>query len=190
MVAGECSALGGFPRGADCGGHVAEIRLPTGRGSGPEGPGSSALEGRDRPAADHTLGDPHLAHLALGGRHHIEAWFVRLAEEIRTKAGSDAKRIVASAASDGDLSLLAKKPVSVKVRIISVHPQCFRGFRNLPQPIVLADDLVVVEGRNSSGARSTLVVGPAASRTLRSLRSLRVGSAWTVIGQLQPIGNT
>ena len=40
------------------------------------------------------------------------------------------------------------------IRLISVQPHFFRGFRDVPDPIPLADNLVVIDGRNTSGKTS------------------------------------
>ena len=40
------------------------------------------------------------------------------------------------------------------IRLIAVQPHFFRGFRDIPDPIPLADDLVVIDGRNTSGKTS------------------------------------
>ena len=45
-------------------------------------------------------------------------------------------------------------PAPEPVRLISVQPHFFRGFRDVPDPIPLADDLVVIYGRNTSGKTS------------------------------------
>ena len=39
-------------------------------------------------------------------------------------------------------------------RLLAIHPHFFRGFRDEPQPIRFDGDLVVIEGRNSSGKTS------------------------------------
>jgi DNA repair exonuclease SbcCD ATPase subunit len=57
-------------------------------------------------------------------------------------------------AEEGTLSPLAKPPVSKHVRLVSVHPHYFRGFRIVPEPVRFSADLTVVEGRNSSGKTS------------------------------------
>lgn len=84
----------------------------------------------------------------------LENWFVALATRFRNGEGPDLRKIVSSAAEDGDLSLLAKKPVDSSLRLLALRPTWFRGFRDRAEPIHFGADLVVVEGRNSSGKTS------------------------------------
>lgn len=84
----------------------------------------------------------------------IESWFIKLARSYAKGEGPDPATITASAAQKGDLSLLAKRPIDASVRLLSLLPCFFRGFREVPQPINFDADLVVVEGRNSSGKTS------------------------------------
>lgn len=84
----------------------------------------------------------------------LDAWFLETAKKFAAGKAPDPKKIVASAAKAGELSLLAKPPVKSRVRIASIQLGFFRGFRDNPTPILLEADLVVVEGRNSSGKTS------------------------------------
>lgn len=84
----------------------------------------------------------------------LEDWFWALTKRFADGEGPDAKQIVASAAEAGELSLLAKRPVEASTRLISIEPRFFRGFRQMERPVVFDADLVVVEGRNSSGKTS------------------------------------
>ena len=84
----------------------------------------------------------------------IDDWFLDLTRQFQTGSGPDAKQIIASAAEAGELSLLARPPVEASVRLVSLHPRFFRGFRGTTDPIRFEADLVVVEGRNSSGKTS------------------------------------
>ena len=45
-------------------------------------------------------------------------------------------------------------PLAQPVRLVSIEPHFFRGFRNVTQPIRLDGDLVVIDGRNTSGKTS------------------------------------
>lgn len=40
------------------------------------------------------------------------------------------------------------------VRLVSIQPYYFRGFRNLSAPVILTGNLIVIDGRNSSGKTS------------------------------------
>jgi len=84
----------------------------------------------------------------------LENWFIDLATQFRKGEGPNLKKIIASAAQEGDLSLLAKKPVEPTLRLVSLRPHWFRGFRRVPESIRFDSDLVVIEGRNSSGKTS------------------------------------
>lgn len=98
---------------------------------------------------------------AFPGRQHlsdhtdwVDAWFLDLAKRFATGKAPDPVNIVASAAKSGELSQLAKSPVESRVRLSSLQPRFFRGFRDEETPISLEADLVVIEGRNSSGKTS------------------------------------
>jgi hypothetical protein len=84
----------------------------------------------------------------------IDKWFLDLVRRIAAGHGPDPKTIIASAAEESVLSRLAKPPVELPVRLISLRPQFFRGFRAVAMPIQLDADLVAIEGRNSSGKTS------------------------------------
>lgn len=87
-------------------------------------------------------------------RDWLENWFIDLAERFRKGEGPDLKEIVASGVEDGELSLLAKEPVKSTVRLVWLRPHWFRGFRQVSEPIRFESDLIIVEGRNSSGKTS------------------------------------
>ena len=84
----------------------------------------------------------------------LESCFLDLATRFKDGEGPDLKEIVVSAAEGGDLSLLAKEPVESTLRLLALRPHWFRGFREVPEPIRFEADLVVFEGRNSSGKTS------------------------------------
>jgi hypothetical protein len=84
----------------------------------------------------------------------LDDWFIALTRAFSKGAAPDAKAIVASGAKPGELSLLARTPVQEPVRLVSIWPRFFRGFRALASPIPLDSALIVIEGRNSSGKTS------------------------------------
>jgi len=88
--------------------------------------------------------------------HWLDPWFVRLIEAYASgRAPAEVTLTAASAEESGaDLRVLAKTPVQRQVRLISIEPHYFRGFREIEYPIALDDDLIVFEGRNSSGKTS------------------------------------
>lgn len=92
---------------------------------------------------------------AVTDPHWIDGWFN--AQAIARLAGTPIPefRLTASKATKAVLDPLAKKPVRSVVRLVSVEPNYFRGFRASAGPISLRESLVVVEGLNSSGKTST-----------------------------------
>lgn len=54
----------------------------------------------------------------------------------------------------GDVAQLGDPIISRPVKIKSLYPQYFRGFRKLSQPITFLGSLIVFEGRNSTGKTS------------------------------------
>lgn len=84
----------------------------------------------------------------------LDTWFLDLAKKFASGNAPDPGKIVASAAKTGELSVLARTPVKSRVRLSSIQPRFFRGFRGEANAISLEADLIVVEGRNSSGKTS------------------------------------
>lgn len=112
-----------------------------------------ALQELEEPVGSFVRAFPGRAALAEE-RNWLENWFVDLAERFRNGEGPDLKQIVASAVGEGDLSLLAKEPVDSTLRLMALQPHWFRGFREVAEPIRFDSDLIVIEGRNSSGKTS------------------------------------
>ncbi len=56
-------------------------------------------------------------------------------------------------ALDG-VSFEINKSMASSVRLVSIHPHFFRGFRKVESAIDISGDLVVIDGRNSSGKTS------------------------------------
>jgi DNA repair exonuclease SbcCD ATPase subunit len=112
-----------------------------------------ALQDLEEPVGSLVHAYPGRARLA-DDPQWLESWFVDLARRFAAGQGPDPKTIIASASEKGALSLLAKQPVDASLRLISIRPYFFRGFRDVPSPILLDADLVVIEGRNSSGKTS------------------------------------
>lgn len=86
----------------------------------------------------------------------LDKWFTDLVEAYATDSAPEDVPITATSAdeAEADLSILAKPPVETDVRLLSIEPHYFRGFREIDRPVALQDGLVVVEGRNSSGKTS------------------------------------
>jgi hypothetical protein len=84
----------------------------------------------------------------------LEKWFVGMVRGFIRGRGPDVDRIVASAVGDADISALSKPPVQDVVRLSSIRPSYFRGFRDPVSAINLEAGLIVLEGRNSSGKTS------------------------------------
>lgn len=86
--------------------------------------------------------------------HWIDNWFIAQANGFAAAKSVAAEKITNSKASPETLSALRKPPASKRVRLQSVQVNYLRGFRKSKGAIVLDADLVVVEGRNSSGKTS------------------------------------
>lgn len=84
----------------------------------------------------------------------INEWFQQ--QTTRYAAGNppDLPPLAVSQAGPEVLDPLCRPQSSASVRIISIRPHYFRGFRRCERPIQLAENLVVVEGPNSSGKTS------------------------------------
>ena len=80
----------------------------------------------------------------------VDNWFVRRSEYYFDNGLKDSqdKLPLDSIAIESDI--VAKN----NVRIVSITPHFFRGFRNVDHEIDLRGDLVVIDGRNSSGKTS------------------------------------
>jgi energy-coupling factor transporter ATP-binding protein EcfA2/uncharacterized protein (UPF0212 family) len=81
----------------------------------------------------------------------LETWFGNRAN----------KHFTGTLATDDEIQLLPAPPAPTEalplaqpVRLVSIEPHFFRGFRNVTQPIRLDGDLVVIDGRNTSGKTS------------------------------------
>ena len=112
----------------------------------------SALQDLDDPLGSLIRAFPGRA--AASNDEWLEGWFVRLVRSFQKGRGPDVKTIMASAVGDGDISALAKPPVRDAVRLQSLRASYFRGFRAAAIPISLNADLIVLEGRNSTGKTS------------------------------------
>ena len=84
----------------------------------------------------------------------LDEWFLGLVEEFFQDSERASKPSAETELREEDLARLTGRPASKRVRILSIHPKHFRGFRNCPNPVDLRGDLVVIEGRNSTGKTS------------------------------------
>jgi len=84
----------------------------------------------------------------------IRPWFQALVEQYAKGKPPKPLKLVVSQAEEGALSPLAKSPVDKAIRILSIQPNYFRGFRAVDEPVSVAADLILIEGRNSSGKTS------------------------------------
>ena len=87
---------------------------------------------------------------ALENPHWIDEWFVDQATAFLRSEPPD-QEVTSSDATAEIIAPLRKPPATNKVRLKSIQPNYFRGFRTQLIPIELDADLIVVEGRNSSG---------------------------------------
>ncbi len=81
----------------------------------------------------------------------LDAWFhARINLHFSgTISATDTVQTPDSSSGSAQAQLLAQP-----IRLHSVHPHYFRGFREVPRPIRTDGDLVVIDGRNSSGKTS------------------------------------
>jgi hypothetical protein len=84
----------------------------------------------------------------------INEWFIQQTTRYATGTPPDRPQLTISQASPEVLDPLRKPQSSASVRIVSIRPHYFRGFRRSERAIRIAEDLVVVEGPNSSGKTS------------------------------------
>ena len=75
-------------------------------------------------------------------RQRADAWFQDEFQEIAAPL-----KII-------DIEFASPKAVPNKVRLLSIQPHYFRGFRRLESAVDLNGDLVVIDGRNSTGKTS------------------------------------
>lgn len=113
----------------------------------------NALQGLDDPVGSLVRAFPGRT-AAISDPDWLNEWFLALTTQILEGAAPDPSQIIASAADRGVVSLLARPPVTASVKLVSLRPEYFRGFRKLGSAIRLDADLLVVEGRNSSGKTS------------------------------------
>lgn len=89
-------------------------------------------------------------YLARGTEWSIDDWFLQRAETYF----QDQDAAVDGAFSLENLAYALGSSESRRVRLVSIRPYYFRGFRQLERAINLDADLVTVDGRNSSGKTS------------------------------------
>ncbi len=84
----------------------------------------------------------------------IDDWFRGLVADCNSGTPPKLPKLIASSVEPGVLSPLARPPVAKTVRVLSIQANYFRGYREARAEINLDADLVVVEGRNSTGKTS------------------------------------
>ncbi len=80
----------------------------------------------------------------------VDDWFLGRTDAIFQNESATLEDLTAL---DG-VSLKINKSMANNVRLVSIHPHYFRGFRNIENAIDISGDLVVIDGRNSSGKTS------------------------------------
>lgn len=109
----------------------------------------------------------------------LDEWFRSLVAAEAEGKTSTPPKLVASSAKGADLSPLRRRPVTGLVRLVSIQPLFFRGYRDLPTQLDVGADLVVFEGRNSTGktgiseALEWLLTGALSRRMLGQYGSAR-----------------
>ncbi|MDE2857109.1 MAG: AAA family ATPase [Chloroflexota bacterium] len=98
----------------------------------------------------HPVADLVRDYLATKHDWKVDNWFLR-----RTNALFQAERLPLGdlPALDG-VSFEINRSMANNVRLLSIHPHFFRGFRRVESVIDVSGDLVVIDGRNSSGKTS------------------------------------
>lgn len=81
----------------------------------------------------------------------LDSWFLRRAQLYCTGSIPEDEEVVPISL---EASLNSKRSHRQGLRLVSVRPHYFRGFKALSGPIDLTGDLIVVEGKNSSGKTS------------------------------------
>ena len=81
----------------------------------------------------------------------LQTWFRERVNKYFTEtlSSSDEIQLPAPPPTPAQGELLAQP-----IRLVSIQPHYFRGFRETPQPIRLDETLVVIDGRNTSGKTS------------------------------------
>ncbi|HUQ98576.1 MAG TPA: AAA family ATPase [Gemmatimonadaceae bacterium] len=108
----------------------------------------------------------------------IDDWFTMQASIFAAGKGVGSEKITSSKADPETLSALRKPPATKRVRLSSIQVNYLRGFRKNTESVAFDDDLVVVEGRNSSGKTSIaealewLFTGQLSRRTSGNSREL------------------
>ena len=81
----------------------------------------------------------------------LDSWFLRRTELHCESRIPEDEQFVPITIEPIDAPLLNQ---STGLRIVSVRPNYFRGFKEIHDPIDLTGDLIVIEGKNSSGKTS------------------------------------
>lgn len=91
---------------------------------------------------------------AVINQHWMDPWFLEQAQKYLDGEPPTIPKLVSSPASASVINSLANAPAKHKVRLKSLTPNYFRGFRAAVEPINLGESLVVIEGLNSGGKTS------------------------------------
>jgi hypothetical protein len=86
--------------------------------------------------------------------HWIDAWFNEQSTAFAAGKAPEPFKLTTHEPRAGELSPLKRSPVSSRVRLISVLPHYFRGFRAPKRLVTLESELILIEGPNSSGKTS------------------------------------
>ena len=89
-------------------------------------------------------------YLSSGDEWKIDDWFIERTKSFYLNEHMTPDDQLSADASPTEPSVVAQS----NVRLVSILPHNFRGFRNVEHAIDLSGDLVVIDGRNSSGKTS------------------------------------
>ena len=81
----------------------------------------------------------------------LESWFLRRTQLHCASSIPEFEQVVPITLEATHVPQLSQRP---GLSLVSIRPHYFRGFKALPAPIDLTGDLIVIEGKNSSGKTS------------------------------------
>ena len=85
------------------------------------------------------------------GEEWLKSWFTRRTQLHFASSIPEDEQVVPITLAPTHVLQLSHRP---GLRLVSISPHYFRGFKALPDPIALTGALIVIEGKNSSGKTS------------------------------------
>ena len=81
----------------------------------------------------------------------LDSWFLRRTQLYCAAGIPEDEQVVPISL---ETTLMPRRSERPRLQLVSIKPHYFRGFKALPSPIDLRGDLIVIEGKNSSGKTS------------------------------------